>query len=308
MKTSQGHNHTIVNGISRIGYMTGGKAALWTDETIPMELVDKSKKFINNNKSKPFFLLLSTHDIHVPRIANKMFEGKSGLGPRGDVILQLDWTVNEIVKTLKEQNLLDSTIIVFSSDNGPVVDDGYADKARELLGKHNPTGGMRGGKYSAYNGGSKIPLIIRWPNGKGKGTVSNALVSQVDFLSSFAKMVGINTIKDDVIDSKNTLDVFMGDNKIGRTSIVQESFKGPVSYLEGNWKYIEPLDGPKLVPWGPIIETGFQKTPQLFNLKKDINEQENLALKYPEKVKEFQKKLTNIKKDGFKNEHEVNLN
>jgi arylsulfatase A-like enzyme len=308
MKPSQGHNNTIVNGVSRIGYMTGGKAALWDDETIPMELVDKSKKFINSNKDNPFFLLLSTHDIHVPRIANKMFQGKSGLGPRGDVILQLDWTVNEIVSELKKQNLLDNTIIIFSSDNGPVIDDGYQDQARELLGNHKPTAGLRGGKYSAYNGGTKIPLIIRWPNGKGKGTVSNALVSQVDFLSSFAALTGVEKVKEDVIDSQNRLDVFLGDNTIGRTAIVQESFMGPVSYLEGEWKYIEPLDGPKLVPWGPIIETGFQKTPQLYNVKKDPNEQENLALKYPEKIKILRTKLMNLKEDGFTNQHEVHLN
>ena len=308
MKTSQGHNNTIVNGISRIGYMTGGKAALWDDETIPMELVAKSKKFINANKSQPFFLLLSTHDIHVPRVANKIFQGKSGLGPRGDVILQLDWTVGEIVKTLKGQNLLDNTIIVFSSDNGPVVDDGYQDQARELLGNHNPTAGLRGGKYSAYNGGSKIPLIIRWPNGKGKGTVSNALVSQVDFLRSFAALTGVDKVKEDVIDSQNRLDVFLGDNTTGRTAIVQESFMGPVSYLEGEWKYIEPLDGPKLVPWGPIIETGFQTIPQLYHLINDPNEQNNLASRYPERVKKLKEKLTNLKKDGFANKHEVNLN
>ena len=308
MKPSQGHNMTIVNGVSRIGYMTGGKAALWDDETIPMELVDKSKKFINANKDKPFFLLLSTHDIHVPRIANKMFQGKSGLGPRGDVILQLDWTVNEIVNTLKEQHLFENTIVIFSSDNGPVVDDGYQDQARELLGNHKPTGGLRGGKYSAYNGGSKIPLIIRWPNGKGRGTVSNALVSQVDFLSSLAALVGIEKVKEDVIDSQNALDVFLGDNTVGRTSIVQESFMGPVSYLEGEWKYIEPLDGPKLVPWGPIIETGFQLEPQLYHIKNDPNEQNNLAAKFPERVKDLKEKLTNLKKDGFKNQHEVNLN
>ena len=308
MKPSQGHNHTIVNGISRIGYMTGGKDALWNDETIPMELVDKSNKFIRKNRENPFFLLLSTHDIHVPRIANKMFQGKSGLGPRGDVILQLDWTVKEIVKTLKEQRLLKNTIIIFSSDNGPVVDDGYADQARELLGNHRPTGGLRGGKYSAYNGGSKIPLIIRWHHQKGKGTVSNALVSQVDFLTSFAKMVGVEKISEDVIDSQNRLNVFMGNDQLGRTSIVQESFMGPVSYLEGDWKYIEPLDGPKMVPWGPIIETGFQKEPQLYNIKSDPKEQENIAAKYPEKVRDLSEKLLEIKKDGFKNQHEVNLN
>jgi|TARA_R110002050_G_scaffold290419_1_gene444126 arylsulfatase A-like enzyme len=307
LKPSMGHNNTIVNGISRIGYMTGGKAALWTDEKIPMELVGKSKKFINQNKEKPFFLLLSTHDIHVPRIANKMFQGKSGLGARGDVILQLDWTVNEIIKTLKEQNLLENTIIVFSSDNGPVLDDGYADNAVELLGNHKPTAGLRGGKYSSFNGGTKIPLIIRWPNGKGKGTVSDALVSQVDFLTSFAAIAGIKKIKEDVIDSKNTLDVFLGDNKIGRNSIVQESYLGPVSYLENDWKYIEPNNGPKFVPWANI-ETGFLENAQLYNIKNDPNEQENLATKYPKKVKDLKEKLLNLKKDGFKNQHEVNLN
>lgn len=308
LKPSQGHNHSIVNGISRIGYMEGGKAALWDDETIPMELLDKSKKFIQSTNGQPFFLMLSTHDIHVPRVAHKMFQGKSSMGARGDVILQLDWTVNEIVKTLKEQNLLDQTVIVFSSDNGPVVDDGYHDKARELLGNHKPTGGLRGGKYSAYDGGSKIPLIIRWPDGKVKGMVSEALVSQVDFLRSFAVLAGVENVKDDVIDSQNTLDVFLGSDTIGRTSLIQESFMGPLSYLEGEWKYIEPLDGPELVPWGPLIETGFQMEPQLFHLKNDPNEQVNLASKFPERVTAFKAKLADMKKDGFKNQHEVNLN
>ncbi len=308
MKPSQGHNNTIINGISRIGYMTGGKAALWDDETIPMQLVDKSNKFIDNAKEQPFFLLLSTHDIHVPRVANKRFQGKSGMGPRGDVILQLDWTVNEIVKTLKNQNLLENTIIVFSSDNGPVVDDGYKDQARELLGNHQPTGGLRGGKYSAYEGGSKIPLIIRWPKGKNKGMVSNALVSQVDFLSSFAALVGVKTIPDDVIDSQNQIEVFQGKSTTGKTSLIQESFMGPLSYVEGDWKFIEPLDGPKLVPWGPIIETGFQRSPQLFNIKKDPRENYNLASKFPDKVKEMEEKLSHLKEDGFSNQHEVNLN
>ncbi|ALJ06733.1 arylsulfatase [Pseudalgibacter alginicilyticus] len=308
LKPSQGHNNTIVNGISRIGYMTGGKAALWDDETIPMELVDKSQKFINSVKGQPFFLLLSTHDIHVPRIANKMFQGKSNMGPRGDVILQLDWTVKQIMNTLKNQGLLENTLIVFSSDNGPVVDDGYHDQASELLGNHKPTGGLRGGKYSAYDGGSKIPLIIRWPDGTGKGLVSNALFSQVDFLSSFADLVGVENVANDVIDSQNRLDVLLGEDKIGRTSLIQESFMGPLSYLEGSWKYIEPLNGPKLVPWGPVIETGFQKTPQLYDLKNDPKEQTNLAENFPDKVKEFREKLMILKKDGFTNKHEVELN
>ncbi|MFB9058242.1 sulfatase-like hydrolase/transferase [Mariniflexile ostreae] len=308
LKPSQGHNNTIVNGISRIGYMEGGKAALWDDETIPMELVDKSKKFIQAHTNQPFFLMLSTHDIHVPRVANKMFQGKSSMGARGDVILQLDWTVKQIMEELKDQNLLDNTIVVFSSDNGPVIDDGYHDRARELLGDHQPTGGMRGGKYSAYDGGSKIPLIIRWPDGNNKGMVSNALFSQVDFLRSFAKLIGVEKLGNDVIDSQDRLSVLLGDDKIGRTSLVQESFMGPLSFLEGHWKYIEPLEGPKYVPWGPIIETGFQMEPQLYDLKNDPNEKNNLAEKFPEKVKDLREKLVNLKKDGFTNKHEVELN
>ncbi|MBO3097556.1 sulfatase family protein [Gelidibacter pelagius] len=295
MKPSHGHNQTIVNGISRIGYMEGGTAALWDDETIPMELVDKSKKFIASSKNHPFFLFLSTHDIHVPRVANSKFKGKSGMGPRGDVILQLDWTVNEIVNTLKEQDLLNNTIIIFSSDNGPVVDDGYQDQAREMLGDHNPTGGLRGGKYSAYDGGTKIPLIIRWPDGTGKGTISEALVSQVDFLRSFAALTDVDKKYDDVIDSQNTLNVFLGDSTAGRISLIQESIRGPLSYIEGEWKYIEAFDGPKLVPWGPIIETGFQLEPQLYHLKNDPKEQENLASKFPERMESLKAKLTNLK-------------
>lgn len=308
MIPSQGHNNTIVNGISRIGYMTGGKTALWDDETIPLELVKKSNEFINSIKSAPFFLMLSTHDIHVPRVANKMFKGKSSMGLRGDVILQLDWTVKQIMETLKSQNLLENTIVIFSSDNGPVLDDGYVDRAVELVGSHKPTGGLRGGKYSAYDGGSKIPLIIRWHDGKNKGLVSNALISQVDFLRSIASLVGVTEIADDVKDSQNQLAVLLGNDKEGRTSLVQESMMGPLSYLENQWKYIEPIDGSAIVPWGPIIETGFQKTPQLYNLKSDPNEQDNLALKYPEKVKDLKEKLMNLKKDGFSNKHKVELN
>lgn len=307
MKPSQGHNNTIVNGISRIGYMDGGKAALWDDETIPMELVKKSTEFIASKSEQPFFLLLSTHDIHVPRVANKLFQGKSGLGVRGDVILQLDWTVKQIVDVLKEKNLIDNTIIIFSSDNGPVVDDGYMDKAEELLGNHRPTGGLRGGKYSAYDGGSKIPLIVRWPDGTGKGTVSSALFSQVDFLRSFAELVKTDIEGDDVKDSQDHIKVLMGKDKIGRTSLVQESFKGPLSYVEGEWKYIEPLDGPKMVPWGPKIETGFSTKPQLYHLKDDPDEQTNLADQFPEKVRTFGATLANLKKDGYANEHKVHL-
>ncbi|GAA4304617.1 arylsulfatase [Aestuariibaculum suncheonense] len=296
VKPSQGHANTIVNGISRIGFMEGGKAALWDDETIALELVKRSIGFINANKEKPFFLFLSTHDIHVPRVPNKMFQGKSSMGPRGDVILQLDWTVKQIVSELKSQNLLDNTLIIFSSDNGPVLDDGYHDQARELVGDHKPAGNLRGGKYSALDGGSKIPFIVRWPDGKNKGMTSNALFSQVDLFKSLGKLAGADTSKYKDMDSQDQLDILTGEDTTGRESLIQESFAGPLSYVRGNWKYIEPLEGPKLVPWGPIIETGFEITPQLYNLGEDPGEQNNVALDYPEKVEELRAALMDARK------------
>lgn len=179
-------------------------------------------------------MYLSTHDIHVPRVPNKMFQGKSGMGPRGDVILQLDWTVGKVMSLLKEQHLLDNTLVIFSSDNGPVLDDGYYDQARELNGNHKPAGDFRGGKYSALEGGSRIPLIVRWPDGRGKGTVSDAMVSQVDFLRSLGRLVGVDSVSKDIIDSQDRLDVLMGDDKVGRNSLVQESFEGALSYAENS--------------------------------------------------------------------------
>jgi len=296
VKPSQGHLNTIVNGISRIGWMEGGKAALWNDETIAQELVKKSIEFINTYKEKPFFLYLSTHDIHAPRVPNEMFKGKSGMGPRGDVILQLDWTVQQVVAALKKKDLLDNTIIIFSSDNGPVLDDGYEDQARELVGNHKPAGNLRGGKYSALEGGSKIPLIIRWPNAKLEGVISNAMVSQIDLFKSLGTLAGVDMSKYDNIDSQDHLSTFKGDNEIGRTSLIQESFAGPLSYVKENWKYIEPQEGPQFIPWGPVIETGFETSPQLYNLTDDPSEQKNVALKNPGKTQELRAELLEARK------------
>ena len=186
MKPSQGHDFTIVNGISRIGWMSGGKSARWIDEDIADEITGKALNFIETNKDKPFFLYFSTHDIHVPRVPNQRFVGKSGMGPRGDAILEMDWSVGQITKKLEDLGLSENTLVIFTSDNGPVVDDGYQDQAKELLGSHKPAGPLRGGKYSAFDGGTRVPFIVYWP-GKVKPGKSDAMVSQVDFIIHWPK-------------------------------------------------------------------------------------------------------------------------
>ncbi len=188
MHPSHGHDMAIVGGISRIGFMKGGESALWNDEAMAETFTHEAVEFIKRHKSRPFFLYFATHDIHVPRVPHPRFNGKSGMGPRGDAIVQFDWSVGQVLSALDENGLTANTLVVLTSDNGPVVDDGYRDESVEKLGDHKPAGPYRGGKYSRFEGGTRVPFIVRWP-GRVKPGTSKALVSQIDFVASFAALV-----------------------------------------------------------------------------------------------------------------------
>ncbi|MEO6916562.1 MAG: arylsulfatase [Chitinophagaceae bacterium] len=294
MMYSNGHDNTIINGISRIGWMTGGKKARWIDEDLADVLTGKAVKFISDQKGNPFFLYFATHDIHVPRVPNSRFAGKSGLGPRGDVILQLDWTVGEIVKTLDRLKIADNTLLIFTSDNGPVLDDGYKDDAVEKLGGHKPAGPLRGGKYSAFEGGTRIPFIIRWPGKIKPGTISDAKFSQVDLYASFAALTDQKITNNNAPDSQNLLDVLTGKNKVGRDYIIEQSLNNTLSITWGNWKYIEPANGPK-VQKATNMELGNDPKPQLYNIIKDVGERDNVAERNPAIVDKLAMLLKNEK-------------
>jgi len=294
MHPSHGHNQTIINGISRIGYMSGGKAARWVDEDMADVITGKAKDFIEKNRDKPFFLYFSTHDIHVPRVPHPRFVGKSGLGPRGDAIVQLDFCAGEILKTLDRLNLAENTLVIFTSDNGPVVDDGYKDQAVEKLDGHEPAGPLRGGKYSAFDAGTRVPFIVRWP-GRVKSGQSDALVSQVDLLASFAALTGRRLAPDDAPDSFDVLGALLGKSPAGRDHLVEHA--RVLSLIKGNWKYIEPGKGPKINK-NTNTELGIDSQPQLYNLRDDLDEKHNIASKHPEVVKELAGLLKKIKVDG----------
>ena len=191
LQSSHGHNYSIVNGIGRIGYMKGGGKALWKDENIADSITAHAVDFIKENSDTPFFMYFATNDVHVPRFPHPRFRGQSEMGLRGDAIVQFDWSVGEIVRTLEEQGLLENTLIILTSDNGPVLDDGYVDQAEELVGDHSPTGGLRGGKYSAFEGGTRVPFIVHWPAVIKEQAVKNSLVSQIDFLDVMASVAGV---------------------------------------------------------------------------------------------------------------------
>jgi arylsulfatase A-like enzyme len=293
MQPSHGHNMSIVNGVSRIGYMTGGKSALWVDEEIADVLVEKSISFFDSNKQKPFFLYLATHDIHVPRMPHSRFVGKSVMGPRGDAILQLDFTVGAIVEALKKRKLLENTIIIFTSDNGAVIDDGYKDSAVEKLGNHKPNGIFRGGKYSAFEGGTRVPFILSWKGNVVKGKTSNTLLSQVDLYASLAELTGQKIESNNALDSENYLASFLNKANKSREYVIEQSLNNTLSIIVGEWKYIEASNG-SAINKNTNTELGNLKTAQLYNLENDPREKNNVSEKNTEKLKELKELLEKV--------------
>ena len=285
MHPSEGHNMAIIDGIPRIGYMRGGKSALWHDEDIADRITDKAIEFIDNNKSNPFFLYFGTNDIHVPRVPHERFAGKSGMGPRGDAILSFDYCVGRVMHTLDSLGIADNTIIILTSDNGPVIDDGYRDQAVELLGNHKPAGQFRGGKYSIFEAGTRVPCIIKWEKAIQPGN-SNALISQMDFFESFSALLIAQVPAGSASDSRNMLKTILGKDKKGRNYLVEQSLNNTLSVVRGEWKYIEPSKGPAMLK-STNTELGNSPKQQLYNIKSDPGETRNLADENPKMTKEL---------------------
>ncbi len=283
MKHSHGHNCSIVNGIGRIGYMKGGTKARWIDEDMADIFTAQAVDFVTrkSKEDKPFFLFFALHQPHVPRVPNKRFVGSTTLGPRGDVIVEMDWCAGEMIKALEKLGIAEDTLILFSSDNGPVLDDGYKDDARQKNGKHTASGILRGGKYSPFEGGTRVPFITYWP-GKIKPGVSDAVVSQTDYLASLAALTGAKVPAGKAIDSLNILPALLGESKEGI-----EAFYQAGTVRCGEWK---------LIAGG--ARRGGTKAPQLYNLKTDPREKTNVAAKNPKIVTKLTAMLKATKAKG----------
>jgi arylsulfatase A-like enzyme len=282
MDWSHGHADAIVHGISRIGFMKGGKSALWQDDDMAKVFTEKALAFIQREQAGPFFLYLAAQDIHVPRVPNEQFVGKTNMGPRGDAIVEFDWMVGQVAQTLEKLNLLDDTLIIVTSDNGPVLDDGYKDGAAQKVGDHKPAGPYRGGKYSMFEGGTRIPLIASW-RGKVQPGTSDALLSQIDFLASLASLTGQTFNAADAPDTQDQLRALLGETKTGRDSLIEHA--SGLALRQGEWKYIPPGRTRESLSPGKnvrIPEPGF-----LFNLAKDPGETQDVAAKHPEKLKQL---------------------
>jgi arylsulfatase A-like enzyme len=300
MKLSEGHDGTIVDAVSRIGYMTGGKSALWKDEDMAATFTGKAAEFIEKNHDRPFFLFFTPSDIHVPRVPNKQFANKNACGIRCDVLNQLDWSVGRIAETLKRLQLEEDTIVFFTSDNGPVVNDGYDDGADHHTDSHPPAGPWRGGKYTITEGGTRIPFIVRW-KGKVKPGISDALISQLDLTASLAYLAGTKVPAGGAKDSEDLLPVLLGQSNKGRQSLVEEA--QCLAIIDGDWKLIDRSQRPgtNTKPSQKYIadvilgdaprETPPQAAIELYNLKVDPNEIHNVAGQYPDIVARMRSRL-----------------
>jgi len=294
MDWSHGHNGTIHNGISRIGFYTGGEAARFRDEDLADKWAEKSNAWLEANRNHPFFLFLASHDLHVPRIPHERFQGVTGLGYRADSIVQLDWQVGELMRTLDRLGLTDKTLIVFCSDNGPVMDDGYKDLALEKRGQHRAGGPYRGGKYSVYEGGTRTPFITHW---KGRITpgVSDEIVSTIDLAASLAALTGTPLPADACLDSFDVSAALLGrPGARGREHLVQQDNGGDgnFGFRVGQWKLVryDTKSARNLVVEQTLATT---KVPQfqLFDLAKDPFETTDVLAQHPEKGEELRGRL-----------------
>ncbi|MCA9192464.1 MAG: arylsulfatase [Planctomycetales bacterium] len=294
MNWSHGHNNTIHNGISRIGFYTGGHAARFRDEDLADKWIEQSKAWIAANKSKPFFLFFASHDCHVPRIPHERFQGTTKLGYRGDAIAEFDWCVGEIVATLEEQGLSENTLVVVCSDNGPVGDDGYQDEALEKMGKHRPAGPFRGGKYSVLEGGTRTPFITYW-KGRIQPGVSDEVVCTIDLAASISSLLDIPLPDAACVDSFDVHPALLGTpNATGREHLIQQDngMAGNYGLRVGKWK-LQRHDSKSARNVQVNVELANTNVPQfqLYDLSVDPAETNDLLAQEPKVAAELKDQL-----------------
>lgn len=281
----RGQPRSFVNGIPRIGAQEGGKAALWKDDEIADVLGDKAIAFIEKNRDKPFFLYFCTHDIHVPRVPHPRFKGASQAGVRGDTVQSFDWTVGRVADALDRLKLAGKTLLIVTSDNGGTLDANGPDTEHggtvASNNGHPQNGPLRGGKGSAFEGGTRVPFIARWPGHIPQGD-SGELICHVDLIASFASLTGQKLPDDAAPDSIDVLPALLGAGR-GRDHLVEHG--NVLALREGAWK---------LVPAGRNKGGGAQ----LFNLAEDIGETRNVAQTNPDRVAEMADRLQRIRSSG----------
>lgn len=278
----------------------------WKDEDVNPNLTRKAMEFIEENTTnEPLFLYLPLTGPHTPWVPNTAFQGKSGIGPRGDLILEIDDTVGQLVRLLEEKGIRDNTLIVFTSDNGP-------DPLREELTVHGhePAGNLRGQKADIWEGGHRVPFIASWPNYIPQGTVSEELVCLTDWIATCASILEDELPDEAAEDSIDMLPDLLGQslNSPLRQSVILQSYDGMLALRRGDWKYIRGAGGGGFdqkhrdiigIPHTADREvSSADPAEQLYFMKNDIGESTNISHEHSERMEQMRKELEQLIQTG----------
>jgi arylsulfatase A len=260
----------------------------WTLEPILPALGDRAVSFIGESAKKPgpFLLYLPLTSPHTPLSVNEQWKGKSGLNLYADFVMETDALVGRVLDALEQRGLAENTLVIFTADNGCAPYIGKSDLEKQ---GHYPSGPLRGAKADAWEGGHRVPFIVRWPGRVKAARVCEQLVLQADLIATFAEILGTPLPDNAGEDSVSLLSLFLGGDQPVREHAVSTSIGGTPALRSGPWKYIP---APGSGGWG---KGGDQSQPvQLYNLADDLGETKNLAAAMPEKVAEMKTLLEKL--------------
>ena len=265
-------------GRNRIGWGKGGKAAWWKDTELADTFTAECVRFLEENQKRPFFLLYAPHNVHAPTIPHPRFKGRSGLGDRADMLLEFDAAVGELLGTLDRLGLAKDTLVIYSSDNGAYKNDEQG---------HRPTGPFRGIKSQLWEGGHRVPFVVRWPARIQPG-VSKDLVSTIDIPATVCAAAGIQPPGSSLPDSFNLLPAMLGEKDAKRRErLVVMSGTGHLALLTPELKWIPNLADANGWQGAGKPQAKGPKGPGLFDLTKDPGETRNLHKERPAEARKL---------------------
>lgn len=254
-------------------------------QLITKTYTEKACTYIDKHKDEPFFLFLAHSMPHVPIYASEEFRGTSDRGLYGDVIQELDWSVGQVIDKLKEQGILENTLVIFTSDNGPWL-------CMEHLSGSN--GILREGKQTTFEGGMRVPTVAMWKGSIPAGTKYKKMVSMLDIMPTFAHIAGADLPDDRPIDGVNIVNVLKNERERPNQEFMYFRDFEFRAYRSGKWKVKKAFDGVEGKWWRKEVDP---HPKLLFNLNKDPGEQQNLAEEKPEKLKEMFRKMDSARKE-----------
>jgi len=277
-------------GVVLPGQFAGAPAAPeWQLQDILPELTRRAVRYVHDRakEQQPFFLYFSLTSPHEPIVPTEDFRGKSGIAPIADFVMQTDWSAGQVVEAIDKAGLAENTIVVFTADNGHSH---YTGWQQLVAAGHHPSGPYRGHKGDIWEGGHRVPLVVRWPGHIKAGTSSEQLVCLTDLFATCAEVVGAEPPANGAEDSLSFLAALLGKpNSDGRSTLVSHSNFGEFAYRDGPWKLVFRMSGRNLAE-----SRGKPTVAELYRLDTDVGEMTDLAAQHPEVVERMANDLRTL--------------